>query len=347
MGSRRFLTPIAALLALPLLLSSVPARGVSVYLHRTVQAGTEVLRLGDLAAIAAADPREAERLRLLPLWRPSVNPEIVPAELIRSKLAGVVEGQAAVVGSHALVLPASVTGQTELRLYVSLLEAVASLPGTAAGRLEVEILSPLDLLGVSGSRAADAFPGDSPPGLVVEVSLSGPVSARGQANGYLGGVYQATCRLIMARSGGAAAAPQQRSFGVRVRQYLPVFVAARDLAAGSVLDRDALELAEQDVAEISGGFLTAADRPEAFRTTAPLSRGERIDPARMLRNYLVRAGDAVAVVFVRPGLRVSVPGRAFASGAAGDRVEVRARGGSRRFTGTVVPSGEVIVDELM
>jgi flagella basal body P-ring formation protein FlgA len=343
MGFRRFPNaPAVLLLLLLLFVPLAPASGVSVYLQRTVRAGGEVLLLGDLAAVTAVEPREAERLRLLPLWRPSGNPELVSAALIKERLAGVAEGPVAVVGSHAAILPATVTASAEVQLYTALLARVASLRGADAGRLEVETLSPVKL--TAGAEAASE---KNPSELTVEVSLSGPLSARGGSGAYAGGLYQVSCALSFPDNTGGGRGSKSVSFGIRVRQYLPVLFAVRDLAAGTVLNRELVELRDEEVGDISGQLLGPGDRPEAYRTIAPIPRGQRIDPSRLQRNYLVRAGDPVALVFVRPGLQVSVPGRAFASGAAGDRIEVMPRGGSRRFLGTVVPTGEVIVEELM
>jgi flagella basal body P-ring formation protein FlgA len=137
-----------------------------------------------------------------------------------------------------------------------------------------------------------------------------------------------------------------RSLGLRIRQFIPVFVAARNLQAGRILSRSDLELKELEAAEAVWDTLGPEDRPESFRTIAPITAGECLELRRLERYYLVRAGQTVTLVFVRPGLRVTVPGRAYSSGAAGDTIEVRTRSGARRFSGTVALSGEVVVEEL-
>jgi len=320
------------LLLLQFLVSALPGGAVSVYLHRTARVGQEMVALGDIATVVGADGQAAEHLRRLPLWRGSGKPGLVPASLIKRRVAAAVNGRVAVVGAQTLVLPVGVADGVELEFYTALLEAVAALPAGIAGRVEVELLS------------APELPADVAPEGTFQVALEQPGASGRRASPQvpLGGLFQA---VYGAKTGGGAAGTR-RGVGVRIRQFLPVAVAARDLPAGSLLRWEDLTLDEQDVGALSGGYLSLEDRPESFRTTAPIPRGQRVDPARLERHYLVRAGDTVTVVFLRPGLRVSLPGRSLGSGAAGDRVEVRTREAARRFSGEVSPSGEVIVEEL-
>ena len=319
------------LLLLPFLVSALPGGAVSVYLHRTARVGQEMVALGDIATVVGADGQGAEHLRRLPLWRGSGRPGLVPASLIKRRVAAAVGGQVVVVGAQTLVLPGGVADGVELEFYTALLEAVAALPAGISGRVEVELLS------------APELPAAAPEGAFqVALEQRGASGRRTSPQAPLGGLFQ----VVYGAKTGDGAAGTQRGVGVRIRQFLPVAVAARDLPAGSLLSWEDLALDEQDVSALSGGYLSLEDRPESFRTTAPIPRGQRVDPARLERYYLVRAGDTVTVVFLRPGLRVSLPGRSLGSGAAGDRVEVRTREAARRFYGRISPSGEVIVEEL-
>ena len=342
-----------------LLLPTLQAEALSVYLHRTARVGRGVVSLGDLAAVVADDPRQAESLRRLPLWQASGHPALVPAGLIKQHLAAAAGGQVVVVGAQTAVLPEEIAAGVELEFYTRLLEAVRSLPGIGTGRIEVQLLGRLSLpnMATLGGPAAQAggnpprrtdAPGEDGSAAVVDLKLelSDPGTRRGTADRYLGGLYQVSYRFEDPRDRGGTTAGTELGVGVRIRQFLPVAFAAREIRGGAVLERQDLEFRDEDVAALGGVFLGLEDRPEAYRATGPVRRGERIDPARLERHYLVRAGDTVAMVFVRPGLRVTVPGRAFSSGAAGERIEVRPREASRRFFGRVSPAGEVIIEEL-
>jgi flagella basal body P-ring formation protein FlgA len=325
-----------------LLMPLRPAEAVSVYLHRTARTGGEVVLLGDVATVAAVEPQRAEILRGLPLWRPSGKAEIVTAELIRRKLAETGERQVAVVGAYTAILPREAASQVEREFYQKLLEALAALPGSEVGRLEIELFSRPEL-----PEAEQGATADSTTALVeVELTAAGPASGRRPQGAYAGGLLQVSYRVEVSGSGEADRVREVHALGLRVRQFVPVFFAAQELPAGSVLSREVVELREEDITSIEGGFLCPNDRLEGFRTTSSIRRGERIDPARLERHYLVRAGETVTLVFIRPGLRVMVPGRAYGSGAAGDRIEVRPRDTSRRFSGVVSLSGEVLVEDL-
>ena len=70
-----------------------------------------------------------------------------------------------------------------------------------------------------------------------------------------------------------------------------------------------------------------------------------MEPAHLSREYLVKAGEMVTVVFQRPGLSVSLPGKAFGSGGQGEPVEVRLQGSAKRFRGRISGLGEVLVEQ--
>jgi hypothetical protein len=259
--STPFLLP---LLLLVLLLPSLRLAAVSVYLHRTARVGQEVVVLADVATVVASEPQTAERLGRLPLWRASGNPGLVPAELIKRRLAAVIDGQLVVVGAYTAIIPRKAAEGVELEFYTELLDAVAALPGKAVGRIEVELLSGPELPAQGELRPDSDSAG-------ITLALKGIGARRGPSDPYVAGLFQATYSL----SGQGVEWAAQRGVGVRIRQFLPVAVAARDLPAGSVLDWEDLELREEDVEALPGGFLAPEDRPEIFRTASPVRRGER------------------------------------------------------------------------
>jgi flagella basal body P-ring formation protein FlgA len=61
---------------------------------------------------------------------------------------------------------------------------------------------------------------------------------------------------------------------------------------------------------------------------------------------LVKNGEVVTVVFLRPGFSVTLPGKALGSGGRGEPVEVRLQGSARRFRGRIAGVGEVLVEQL-
>ena len=178
--------------------------------------------------------------------------------------------------------------------------------GAGEGWLEVELLSPLP----------------ERPGPAVIPSVAGRLSGRVQVG--LGEV----------------------SILVNVHPFAAVARAARDLPRGHLLDPADVELVEQDLTELRGGYLTVSGLQGSLRLQSPVRRGALLEPSLLARNLLVRAGERVVVVLVRSGLSVTMTGKAWGSAGPGEMVEVSLRNPSRRFRGRVSETGEVIVEQL-
>jgi flagella basal body P-ring formation protein FlgA len=178
--------------------------------------------------------------------------------------------------------------------------------GAGEGWLEVELLSPLP----EGL------------GLAIIPSVAGRLSGRVQVG--LGEV----------------------SILVNVHPFAAVARAARDLPRGHLLDAADVELVEQDLTELRGGYLTVSGLQGSLRLQSPVRRGALLEPSLLARNLLVRAGERVVVVLVRSGLSVTMTGKAWGSAGPGEMVEVSLRDPSRRFRGRVSETGEVIVEQL-
>jgi flagella basal body P-ring formation protein FlgA len=92
--------------------------------------------------------------------------------------------------------------------------------------------------------------------------------------------------------------------------------------------------------------LTAAGLQGSFRLLSPVRRGALLEPSRLARNLLVKAGERVVVVLVRAGLSVTFTGKAWGSAGPGEIVEVSLRDTARRLRGRVTEAGEVVVEQL-
>jgi flagella basal body P-ring formation protein FlgA len=133
---------------------------------------------------------------------------------------------------------------------------------------------------------------------------------------------------------------------VFVHPLAAVAHAARDLPRGRLLEAGDLELVERDLSELRGGYLTAARLQGSWRLLGPVARGALLEPSRLARDLLVRAGERVVVVLLRPGLSITLSGKAWGSAGAGETVEVSLRDPARRFRGRVSDTGEVVVEQL-
>jgi flagella basal body P-ring formation protein FlgA len=286
------------------------AGGPTVYLRPLAVLEPGRVALAGIAQVAAVDSREAGALAALDLGPVPGEPSWLPLEEVRRRVEGGYGRQVDLVGSGTALLPAGAVPAGREALAAALLEFLAREDG-GGGRLEVELLSPLP----------------EPAGV--------PVFTLGYSRRLQGRLAGRT--QVLWASGSAL---------VFIRNYLPVAHAAADLPRDRLLSEADVEYRELDITALPGRFLTGLEA--SFRTLSPIARGTVLDPARLERSFLVRTGERVTVVFLRPGLSVCVPGKALGSGGRGEEVEVAlsAVPASKRFRGRVSAAGEVVVEQL-
>lgn len=296
---------LAPILAVLIGTAAAASGGSVVYLHPAAVVQTGTLTLGAIAVVLSGDPREAAELTALPLGPAPARPCFLTPQEVRRRVEGAWAGRLDLVGSGVALLPAGAVPAPQQAQAAALL---AALGREGQGRLEVDLLSPLP------------------------ESAGKPV--------------------LLSRTGGSErlAGRIQVQIGeasvlVFVHPYASVARAARDLPRDHLLSGEDVQYAEEDLSSLQGSYLTPADLEGSFRTLAPVSRGALLEPARLTRNLLVRAGERVTVVFVRPGLSVTLSGKAWGSGGRGETVEVTLRDPTRRFRGRVTDTGEVVVEQ--
>jgi flagella basal body P-ring formation protein FlgA len=131
-----------------------------------------------------------------------------------------------------------------------------------------------------------------------------------------------------------------------VHSFQFVARAAKALSRGQPLQAADVDYVQADISQLSSPFLAASELAGAWRTLVPIAQGQLLEPAWLSREYWVRSGEAVSVVFLRPGFSVTMPGKALGSGGQGEPVEVRLKGSARRFRGKITGVGEVLVEDL-
>jgi len=292
----------------------------AVYLRPSASIPSAECSLGELAVVAADGPVEQQRLAAVKLGRALRGPSLVsPAEL-RRRIAEEYGGGIDLIGGRVAVIPQGSVPAGQEWFYFELLGALDRLDGGSAS-LELELLSRPEVP-------------SEPTG--VEFELGGSKAPSGRLAGRVQLVFRSAGKQGSAEGG----------LLLWIHSYLYVARAARDLARGRVLEPNDVEYVQTDVSRLSARFLAAPDLAGLWRTIAPIARGELLDSARLRRDYWVNSGDAVLVVFQRPGLRVSLPGKAFGSGGQGEAVEVRLPGSTRRFRARITGVREGVVEVL-
>ncbi len=312
---------LLAVLWLTGLLGPLWAGGSAViYLHPSASLPSTRCTLGELATIVADEAALQERLAKVEVTRMLRGPALIsPAELRRS-IAAQYGGGVDLIGGSVAVLPQAAVPEGQEWFYLALLGFLDHLdPGS--GGMELELLSrPL----LRSAPAPVEFSVGANPGPAVR--LAGRVQVSYRVSG--------------------AEGPEQGGLLLWIHSFQFVARAARALPRGQLLEAADVEYVQADTSQLSTPFLAASELSGAWRTLAPIAQGQLLEPAWLSREYWVRTGQAVSVVFLRPGFSVTLPGKALGSGGQGEPVEVRLQGSARRFRGRISGVGEVLVEQL-
>ncbi|MCB1886675.1 MAG: flagellar basal body P-ring formation protein FlgA [Rhodocyclaceae bacterium] len=128
----------------------------------------------------------------------------------------------------------------------------------------------------------------------------------------------------------------------RVRVLGDYLVLARPLRSGQVVGPDDLEWRRGDLADDGDGALTDATQAVGHPARIAVSAGQPLTRHMLRLPPVVKRGQAVRVVTVGEGFRVSNEGKAMNNAGAGESVRVRLNRG-RVVTGVARPDGSVEV----
>jgi flagella basal body P-ring formation protein FlgA len=328
------------------------AAPATVYLHRLAVLEDAEYTLGQVASIISSDRAQARTLHDLPLGPRPARPTLLPARLIRQRI-GAVSAEAVVIGGRVALLPADGVPEDRRWFYASLLAFVDSQDTVEQGRIEIEVLSPPVLLEASGAEPDETGMASGWEDRIVFEAGSSPYSSsyRSSASSQAvpAGQMQVTYRILALGAqeiSGFGSAPRnlEGSFRIWIHHFLPVARARTDLNAGQRLSDDLVSFSEEDVSLLRSSFFIQGEPLGNYETTASVRQGERIEPSRLQRVLAVRAGQRVTITFARPGLQVSLPGRALRSGSVGELVVVRPEATAKRFEGRITSRGEVFIE---
>ncbi len=322
-----------------LLVTLAKPGALTIYLNRIAYPQGNQVTLGEIATITGAGPAVENRLKEQELRFLCERLTLLP---VRSVLETVRPGasrmseQIILIGERVALIPSNMAAEAMatpgvVQIYTELLQVINTLETDRRGRIELEFITfPASLSSPSGSNREEVYE-----------QLTLRVVRAGRVQGHLAG--KAWLDLEYVDSSGAR---RRGNVTLWIHQFLPVARAATDLLPGQPLGERLLEYRDEDISMIQDGFLLEGSVPELFRTAVRVAAGTRINRTMLRKIYAVRAGDTVLIHFLRPGLQVSLPGRAFGSGSVGDMVEVKPRDSNRRFLGRIISKKEVLVENL-
>lgn len=121
----------------------------------------------------------------------------------------------------------------------------------------------------------------------------------------------------------------------RIDVALPVVVASRPLARGTMPNPADVHLVERELAMLPMGYLNSVEALAGRRLRRGVRSGTVITPAMLETIPLVQRGETVTLLYDAAGFEVRAEGTALEDAAAGDHLRVRSNSSQRVVHGRV------------
>lgn len=121
----------------------------------------------------------------------------------------------------------------------------------------------------------------------------------------------------------------------RIDVALPVLVARRPLARGTMPERPDVHLVERELATLPSGYLTSIDALSGRRLRRGVRSGSVITPAMLEAIPVVQRGETVTLLYDAAGFEVRGEGTALEDAGIGEHLRVRSNSSRRVVHGRV------------
>lgn len=137
----------------------------------------------------------------------------------------------------------------------------------------------------------------------------------------------------------------EKNFSVRlmVEAQTEMVVATRQILAGTVLGEADLTVQKQDVALAAGHHIKRIADAVGRKSRTTIRAGYPVRNDQLVSVPVIVSGQLVTIVLERPGLRITVAGRAKSSGGIGDLIRVENLTSRKEIPARVVDSSTVEV----
>ena len=125
--------------------------------------------------------------------------------------------------------------------------------------------------------------------------------------------------------------------------YETVAVAARPLSRGERLSAADIDLQRQDVSRLSGGYQNSVDEVVGMEVRRSVRAGMVLNRSVIRPPILVNRGERVSITAANGTVHVSMEGKALASGARGELIEVVNLSSRNKLEAEVIAPGVVRV----
>ncbi len=285
-------------------------------------AQTDLLTLGDIAEVRAADSGTSERLRAIALgYAPSVG---AVRELPRERLLLALTAAGFPSGSVRLEAPA-----------VALIRRAAQ---TIAPERVREVVESATLAELRASGAVARLVRLDLPA-IIEVP-SGPIEVQAHSGGMrelfapftVGIEFWQTNRVV-----------RRLSVTAQVEAFAPVVVAARDLPANVRLRKEDLTIEVRRLERPAALYVLDTARTRGTSVKRTVARGTPLTTDLLLAEFVIKPGDTVRIVTKGDRLQIMAVGEARAAGRIGDRIQVKNKQSGLLLQAVVVDEGLVSV----
>lgn len=137
----------------------------------------------------------------------------------------------------------------------------------------------------------------------------------------------------------------EKNLSVRltVEAQTEMVVATRQILAGTVLGAGELTVQKQDIALAGGHHIQRVTDAVGKKSRTTIRAGYPVRNDQLVSVPVIISGQLVTIVLERPGLRITVAGRAKSSGGVGDLIRVENLTSRRELPARVVDSSTVEV----
>jgi flagella basal body P-ring formation protein FlgA len=238
---------------------------------------------------------------------------LLPYRLIRDRVVDHLNEDLVIIGTRTAVIPVGYASLGRASFLQDLLAYLDSVDGNSGGRLEVELLAPID-----------------------SISRSVPVGLRKSTRVH--GLLTGRVELDYGRE----------VLPVEIWQYVPVARLVQPVEKGSGFRFSQITLDEIEVSDLPESVFLPMEWEESLLEgmtyRSSLARGTLLRDNHLNRMTGVQVGDGIRIRFMKGNIELEIPGKAYDSGEIGDMVAVRPEGGSRRLTGRITGFKEVSVE---
>lgn len=123
--------------------------------------------------------------------------------------------------------------------------------------------------------------------------------------------------------------------------YRPVVIALKPLAPGSTIDESDVQLAEIDITQLLGQYLTSLDEAVGMSAKRSIMQGRPLISQQLVPPLLIHRGDSVVINAASGGISVKSTGTALTDGRRGEQIRIKNQGSARVINARVTSRGEV------